>query len=263
MGLGIDKPSSKMTGNQKDLLIELIKTDFKMKYQGSTLGFIWVLLKPFLIFIILYSVFNFAFGKQDPQYGLNLLLGILIFSFFSESTARGISVLLDNANIILKINFPREIVVFARILSSLTNLGIALLIFFMFWLFNVHHFAWVHLLFLPYILLLTLFLLGFGWFASIIQIRFRDLQSIWEVLLNLLFYGTPIFWPITILPAQYHKLLFLKPLAIIIQNSRTILIKNSLPDLNQTIYLTVLSVSIFIAGYIFFRKRVNKIAEFF
>ena len=97
---------SAFKGNHLDLFYELVRTDFVMRYHNSVLGFIWVLLKPFLLFLIIVTVFSFLFKNQDPHYQLNLLLGLLLYNYFSESTLRGITCLSERSSVILKVTFP-------------------------------------------------------------------------------------------------------------------------------------------------------------
>ena len=118
----------KITQSNYDLLIEMVKTDFKLRYHGSVLGFIWVLLKPFLLFLILYIIFRYLFARGDIYFSLRLLLGLIIFSYFSEGTVHGLGALLSKANVILKVNFPRQIVVVASIINSLITLLISFII---------------------------------------------------------------------------------------------------------------------------------------
>ena len=124
---------SKFRGNTGDLFYELIRTDFILRYHNSLLGFIWVLLKPFLIFVILVTVFSLVFKIQDRLYPLNLLLGILIYSYFAEATLRGITSLTEKSTIIIKVNFPKVIVIFTSVVNSFISFFFGFLVFLVFW----------------------------------------------------------------------------------------------------------------------------------
>ncbi|MBI2448537.1 ABC transporter permease [Candidatus Microgenomates bacterium] len=247
--------------NFKDLLFEFVKADFKLRYKNSALGFIWVLLKPFLMFLILYLVFNFIFKSQDPNYALNLLLGIIIFYFFSESTMRGLTSLWDRSSIILKVNFNRQLVIFAPIINAFINFFFSMTIFFIFWFFAPTPITWWWLIFPVYILILALFILGFSFYASVWYARARDLANIWEVVLSLLFYVTPIVYPINIIPAQYHSMMNINPLTSIIRDSRLILIYGHMPGLYSIIYVGGVGLFLAITGWFYFKKSMKKIAE--
>lgn len=253
----------KISQSNIDLLIEMVKTDFKLRYNGSVLGFIWVLLKPFFLFLIFFIIFSFIFAKGDSHYALQLILGLIIFSYFSEGTTHGLTSLLGKAHIILKVNFPRQIVVMASIINSFITLVVSFIIFIIFWLFNPTPITWLWLLFPIYIIVLTILIVGISFFTSIINVRFRDLQNIWELLLQILFYASAIFYPLSILPTQLQKLIFYNPIFIIIYQCRQILINNQMPDLKFLAIIFIFSILLFIAGYFFFKKNIKTIAEYF
>jgi len=250
--------------NKKDLFKELVRTDFQLRYQDSLLGIVWVILKPFLLFLILYTVFSFLFGQKDPNYRLNLLLGIILFNFFAEATNLGMQSLLARANVILKVNFPREIALFSSLTQALISLAFNLIVFAILYVFSPAKINLVGLLvFVFYIVILAVLVSGISLFSSILFVRFRDLSAIWEVCLSILFYGTPIFYPLSIIPVHLQKWFLLNPLAMIVQNSRSALIKNALPPTLQTSVLIFVSLFLFLLGLVYFRKRVKKVAEDF
>ena len=253
----------KITQSNIDLLLEMIKTDFKLRYNNSVLGFVWVLLKPFFMFLILYFIFSFMFARGDEYYALQLILGLIIFSYFSEGTAHGITALLSKANIILKVNFPRQIVVTASIINSFITLLVSFIIFAIFWFFTPTPITWLWLLALLYLITLTILIIGISFFTSIIAVRFRDLRDIWDVLLRLLFYASAIFFPIDILPSVLQKLIFFNPIFVIIYQCRQILIYDQMPDLKFLAVIFVISIIIFITGYFYFKKNIKIIAEYF
>ena len=247
-----------------DLFFELVRTDFKMRYHNSILGFFWVLLKPFLIFLIILAVFSWLFNNQDPFYYLNLLLGILLYSYFAEGTLRGVTCLYDKSSIILKVNFPKVIAVLTSVANSFISFFAGFMVFLIFWLIGrpIESFSGFGYLILQ-IIILSILILGLSFFSSIIYTKLRDLQSIWEVLLQLLFYSTPIFYPITIIPDRFRQLFLLNPLAVIITESRSALITGQTYSWQQSLYaLTVVLLLLFL-GFWFFQKNVKKVAENF
>lgn len=253
----------KITQSNIDLLIEMIKTDFKLRYHGSILGFIWVLLKPLIQFLIFYIIFSYIFSKNIQFFALRLILGLIIFSYFSEGTSHGLSSLISKAHIILKVNFPRQITVIASIINSFLTLIISFVIFMFFWLITPTSISLLWLLFPLYIIILTVLIIGISFYTSIIAVRFRDLQNIWELLMQLIFYCSAIFYPISILPNALQKIIFFNPIFIIIYQSQQILIDNQTPDLKLFAYVSIISILIFFTGYIFFNKKIARIAEYF
>lgn len=250
--------------NKKDIFKILVATDFKLRYQNSILGVIWVVLKPFLLFLILYLVFSFLFGQKDPNYKLNLLLGIILFSFFSEGTKLGMESLLSRANVILKVNFPREIALYSAVSQSVISLFFNLIIFGLLWLFSGTSFHLSGLFYLVlYLFLLLIFIIALSFFFAIIYVKFRDLQAIWEVILSLLLYATPIIYPLSVIPEKYQKIVFLNPLAVIIHNARESLIKGGLPNFYHTLLVFVFISVLFLLGYLFFKANIKRVAEDF
>ena len=250
-------------GNFWDLLLELVKADFKLRYKNSVLGLVWVLLKPLLLFLILYGVFSFVFRFSDPNYKLNLLLGLIIFYFFSEATTRGLSALIERSDIILKVNFPRHIAIAAPVINAYINFLFNLAVFFIFWAFTPTPITWWWLTFPLYIIILGLFVVGFSLFTSIWYIKVRDLATVWEVLLSLLFYITPIVYPMSIIPIKYHQLWTLNPLTAIVRDARYILVDGSMPGFYSIIYVGGLGLLLVVIGWWYFRTHVKRVAEDF
>lgn len=244
--------------------MELVRTDFKLRYHNSILGFFWVLLKPFLIFSVIFTVFSYFFISQDPYYRLNLLLGILVFSYFSEGTIRGLTSLYDKSNIILKVSFPPLVAVLAPVFNSLLNFLFGFLIFSIFFIASDLPISIMQLVFAALLIILfTLFIIGISLFSSILFIRFRDLQSLWEIALQLLFYATLVIYPLTFVPHSILRLILLNPIAVTIVELRSILISPAYihyKGLGITILLTIL---LLIFGNMFFNTNVRRIAEYF
>ncbi len=272
----------KLSHNHKDLLYELVKTNFKLRYNNSILGLIWVLIKPLAVFTILYFVWTAFRGSTEPNYQVNLLLGIMLFNFVNEAIMFGMNGLLDKSHIILKVNFPREIAVLSSMLMAVINLIINLVIFGIFSLFNpiavtLGSFLW----FIFIIVSITIFIYGIDLFLSILLIKLRDLQNIFELFFQLLFWATPIFYTLGNLPGQintgegqtFGNLVSLNPLGWIITSARQALIGGNIGNidiLNSEISSFYLIVFLFlfgcvltILGRIFFKHKVKEIAEFF
>lgn len=223
------KISNILSRKNRILLRELIITDFKLRYQGSALGYLWSLLKPLFLFTILYIVFGqfLKIGGDIPHFPVYLLLGIVLWSFFTEATAQGLSAIVGRGELIRKINFPKYIIIVAGTTSALINLLLNLLVVFFFIWINGVELTWSALL-LPLIVLeLYIFALALAFFLSAFYVKFRDINYLWEVGLQGAFYATPILYPLSLVIQQSEaaaKVLMLSPMAQMIQDARYLLI---------------------------------------
>lgn len=205
------------------LLAELVRTDFKLRYQGSVLGYAWSLLRPLLLFIILYVVFVkfLKFGAGVPHFPVYLLLGIVIWNFFNEMTVQSLGSIVGRGDLIRKIRIPRWIIVLSSSISALINLLLNLLVIVVFM--AVNHVDVTHtILWLPLILAeVYLFALGLSFFLAAAFVKFRDINYIWEVILQAGFYLTPILYPLSRIPnLTFQKLLLINPMGQTIQDAR-------------------------------------------
>jgi ABC-2 type transport system permease protein len=251
--------------NNMDLLFELVKTSFTLKYNGSILGFIWVLLKPFMQFTILYIVFsNLGANKNIENFNIYLLVGLVMFSFFQESFMSGVHALLDKAHIILKVNFDKTLAIYSTLLLATINLFINFIIILVFVIFNpidVTPISFLYFLFL--VLVMFILVTGIAFFTSIITVKIRDLQHLVEVGMQLAFYATPIFYKLEIIPEPFQSILAYNPLFIIIQSSREALLYGEIIYVKRVLILACVSLIIFLLGFLFFKSKVTKIAEYF
>jgi len=251
------------------ILSEMVRTDFKVRYQNSFLGYMWSLLKPLFLFAILYIVFTYIIplGKGIEHYPVYLLTGIVMWNFFVESTVVGASSVVARGDLIRKIRIPRYLVVISSSLSALINLGLSLIVVFIFALFNgvTPTLSW--LLVIPIIIELFVFAMGVSFLLSALYVKFRDITYIWEICLQAGFYATPIIYPLTNVPAQYHKWFFLNPMAQIIQDARYVIVTNTSITIWSTIHSLmviipfVIIASIAVVGGIYFKSRSKYFAE--
>ncbi|MCK5460775.1 ABC transporter permease [Candidatus Gracilibacteria bacterium] len=247
--------------NSFEILKMFIRMDFILRYQNSVLGFLWVFLKPFLIFLVLLTVFTF-FGGDIQHYQVYLLLGIILFQFFSDGTTFGMHSILNKAHVILKIPFSKTSVILAGTLNALLHFFFALLIFFGFLFFNGLYPSFLNiLLFLLLIFIEFLFILGLSFFTSLWVISFRDLGQIWEVFLTALFYLVPIFYPLSILPEHLQKILWFNPLSQIIVFSRDLLIYGKTVPSANILYLFIGSSLFCFLGWRYFQNKIQSFTE--
>lgn len=207
------------------LIRELVRTDFKLRYQGSVLGYLWTLLKPLLLFAILFTVFTkfLQIGKGIPNYALSLLLGIVLWSFFVESTSQSLKSIVGNGGLIRKINIPRYMIPAAAIISAFINLLLNLVVVFIFVAFSKNvGLSWRTAAVFPLLILeLVALSVAVGLFLSAVYVKFRDLDHIWDVVRQALFYTIPIVYPLTLIKVvKIQRLIVLNPLAQIIEDAR-------------------------------------------
>lgn len=213
----------------KVLLRELVITDFKLRYQNSVLGYAWSLLKPLFLFAIMYVVFVhfLRFGDGVKHFAPMLLLGLVLWGFFTEATKQGMNSITSRSNLLRKINFPKYILVISATISAFINLLLNLVVVFVFMLIDGVDFGWAALWFPLSLLLLYGFSLALAFFFAAVSIKYRDVSYIWDVIIQAMFYATPIFYPLQMVVAfspQAAQVLMLNPVAVIIQDARALLV---------------------------------------
>lgn len=249
----------------------MVKTDFKLRYQGSLLGYLWSLLKPLFLFGILYVVFvkivRVNFGVENS--GGYLLLGIVLWSFFAELTGGSVTAVAAKGDLLRKINFPKHVIVLAVAFSVLINLTLNLLVVGLFIVIGGTEIDF-RILLAPLLLFqLFTFSLGIGFFLAAAYIKLRDISHIWEVTMQALFYLTPILFPVAFAPIWLQKILILNPLAQIIQDLRYILISHRTVTIDNVyvgktyirlIPITITVLTLVLSAY-YFKSKSKYFAE--
>jgi ABC-2 type transport system permease protein len=255
----------------KALLSELVRTDFKLRYQGSALGYAWSLLRPLLLFIILYVVFVkfLKLGTGVPHYPVYLLLGIVMWNFFVEMTMQSLGSIVGRGDLIRKIRIPRWIIVLSSSMSALINFSLNIVVIAVFMLINhvdlMRTIVWIPLIFAE----VYLFALGISLFLSAAFVKFRDLSYIWEVIVQGGFYLTPILYPLSrITNLTLQKFIMINPMAQAIQDARYSIITHQTETAHRLFqggfyefipFIIVVLVMVIGLGY--FRKQSKYFAE--
>ncbi len=251
---------------------ELVRTDFKLRYQGSALGYVWSLLRPLFLFVILYFVFAvfLKVGGDMPHWPVGLLIGIVLWNFFSEITSAGVGAIVGRGDVIRKINFPKYIIVLASSISALINLGLNMIIIMIFILLSGVDMGWFALLAPIYMIEIFLFGIGLAFILSTLYVRFRDINFIWEIILQGMFYASIVLYPVSMILGMSHKVaavLLMNPVAQAIQDVRHTMISSeyhTLSSVTSSWYILV-PVSIVLVTLVFgawyFRRRSPKFAE--
>lgn len=231
------KLSNIFSRRNRILLRELVVTEFKLRYQGSVLGYLWSLLKPLMLFAILYVVFvNFLkIGANIEHFAVYLLLGMVMWTFFTEATGQGMQAIVARGDLIRKISFPKYIIVISGTISALINLAFNLFVVGVFVIFNGVDLHWT-ILWLPVnILVLYVTAQALAFLLAAVYVKYRDMSHIWEVVLQGAFYATPILYPLQMLASSTAmtvtdvlaspslwviQVLMMNPVAMVIQDAR-------------------------------------------
>ncbi|HKG35632.1 MAG TPA: ABC transporter permease [Solirubrobacterales bacterium] len=214
-----------------DLLYLIAVTDFKKSYFGTVLGYFWSLARPVLLFAVLLAVFTqvFRIGSQVENYPVLLLLNIVMFGFFQEATVAAVTSVVAQEGVVRKTQFPRLVIPLAVVLTALFNLGMNLIAVFAFILAYGVEPAWTWLLFPLPAVALFVFTTAVAMILSSLYVRFRDVAIIWSVLVAVLFYGTPILYPLEVVPDTLHDFLMVNPLTPIFEQMRAWIIDPGAP----------------------------------
>jgi len=255
------------------LLKELVITEFKLRYQGSVLGYLWSLLRPIFLFIILYFVFVYflRIGSDIPHWPVALLLGIVMWNFFTEVTNNGLLSIVERGDVIRKINFPKYVILLSSSISAFINLLLNLVVIGVFMAINGVELSWSALLSPLYIIEIFLFALGLAFILSTIYVRLRDMNYIWEIIMQALFYASAIIYPLAMVMEKSDaiaKLMLLNPVAQAVQDIRHVLISTHNPTLftlTGDVLLSMAPIALVIVIAVFgmwlFKKRSPYFAE--
>jgi lipopolysaccharide transport system permease protein len=195
------------------------------------------------------------------NYQLYLLLGVIIWNFFAEATSIALRSFEAKQSLITKIYFPRIIIVLASSLTSFLTFILNMFIFFLFIFFSSISFNISFVFFIVYIIELYFIIVGVALILSTLYIKFRDFAHIWDVLLQIGFWITPIIYPVSLIPEKYHRFIYLNPLARIIEYSRAIFIHGDIPSFYLNFILLLMTSIIFIIGVLFFKHFEKFIPE--
>jgi ABC-2 type transport system permease protein len=251
------------------ILREMVSSDFKVRYQGSVLGYLWSLLRPLFMFCILFVVFTYVIplGKSVPHYAVQLFLGIVLWNFFNEATTTSLGSIVSSGDIIRKIRIPRYLIVVASSVAALINLLLNLIVLFIFISIDGVPFR-VEWLLLP-VIIIELYALAqaAGFFLAAANVRFRDVRYIWELVIQAGFYATPIIYMASKVPVEYQKFFMLNPMAQIIQDTRWMIIGGDTVTLWSQVGLfwaltpiTIIAI-IAVIAVAYFKKQAPNFAE--
>ncbi|MGC9603093.1 MAG: ABC transporter permease [Minisyncoccia bacterium] len=237
-----------------NVIYELSRLDFKLKYYGSVLGLLWSFLKPFMMLAILYVVFFYFLKVGIQNYEVYLLLGIIFWNFFADTTKDSTVGVVTKAHLLQKTNLPPFVVVTSVIVHSLWTFLITLAIFFIFFFALGLHLTWsalTLLLLVPSLIILTA---GVSFLIVPLHMRFKDFGHIWDIFLQMLFWATPIVYQYTLVPEPYSRWYLLNPVARIIIDARNAVLYNFFPEAKQLLITIAITAVVFAGGWLVFRK---------
>lgn len=243
------------------LFREMTAAEFKLRDQGTVLGFLWTLLQPALMFAVLYLLFVNWIGRHVGDYGAYLIVGLVFWSFFQKATSVGLSSLKRRSALVRNYRFPREIIVFSAVgavflpfvlecvvmAAALLLLGVA------------PSWSWLAAPF--FILVLLLVVAGLSLMLAVLAAGFRDAERIWEVLTAALFYLTPVFYPLRMLEESKRRLLSFNPLAALIGGVRECLIDGRFPAPAQAAWLAAMGLGLLVLGVLLLRSIEGRVAD--
>lgn len=243
------------------LVWTLVRTDFKTRYHGTLGGFVWALLKPLAMFLVLLGIFSFVF-KGDPNYRFNLILGLFLYDFFGDATKTSLMSLHAKGYLVTKAKFPSWIIVVTSVSNAAITLALFLVVALGYLIVAAHAPTPIGVLFLLWYILHYLFIvIGFGLAASVLFMKYRDLNQVWEVVVQAGFFFAPIVYPIGILPERLHFFLYIWPPTPVIMFSRSVLVEGVIPTARAHMLLSMEAAVVFGLGTLIYRRFAPRVAE--
>lgn len=239
-----------------DVLWELTKTEFKLKYAGTFMGFVWSLLKPLSMLGVLYVVFTYFFNNNIESYSLFLLLGILIWGYFTDATSDSMKSIKSNKSLLTKTNLSPSIIVMSSCLHSLMTFILNLIAFSVLFIISGKSITLLAILFIPLVIVLFLFSTAVSHILIILSSRFTDFKHIWEIIIQIGFWFTPIIYNVQSIPLAFQKIVMINPLAQLIEFSRRVIINNTTYSfLEFGILIGITSIVIIIAYWVYKKNK--------
>jgi ABC-2 type transport system permease protein len=266
----LERPFRERLAHHARIVHVTAAAEFKLKYSGSALGYVWSVVKPLGLFGMLYIVFGrFMKLGNIPHYPIYLLTGLVLWTYFADASMLSMQSLVSRGGLISKLAFPRLIVPLSVSTTAAMTLGVNLVAVAIFVGANrlIPTLNW--LLLLPLMLYLFVVTVGVGMILSPLFVRLRDVSQVWELVLQLMFYASPIIYPASFLPPWWKPIAFLSPLVQIMQDARALIIPGSPVDTPTTIYggwwgqLIPFTVAMLIVGggFAYFRREAPTVAE--
>lgn len=248
----------------RDMIFSLVRRDLRGRYQKSVLGVLWNFLNPLFQIVVYAVVFVVIFKSSIENYYIYLAIGIVPWTFFSESLAQGASSIVGNAEMVKKIYFPREVLTLSTVLSRLINMVLSFLIVFVFIIFSGIGISITTVWMLPIVWILqTILITGIALLLASVTVYFRDMEYITGVILMAWIWATPILYDITTLPEVVQKVLMINPMTLIVMMYHDILYYKVMPSAEMLLISFVEGIIVLVIGEFIFRKIEANFAEEF
>lgn len=244
------------------LILQLTKHDILGRYKGSIMGVVWSLIHPLVLLTLYTLVFSVVFKARwsadihetKAQFAILLFAAMIIHGLFTETLTKAPTLILNNVNYVKKIVFPLEILPVVTLGAALFHAAISCLVLIVFFLVTNAYLHWT-IIFMPIVLLPFIALtLGFAWLLASLGVFVRDVSQPIGMLMTILLFASPIFYPLSALPNSVQPWLMLNPLTFIIEQSRAVIIFGGYPDWFGLLIYSVIAFFIFWLGYIWFQK---------
>lgn len=244
-----------------------VQREFQARYQHSLLGGIWAAIAPLATIVIYIVVFSQLMKARLPgvdntaAYGIYLCAGVLPWALFSETLSRAANLLIENANILKKLSFPRSCIYVALFANTMVNFLISFVVLIVVLLVLQHNPGWAIVGFIPVLLIQLLMTLGLSLILSITNVFFRDISQAIGVILQFWFWATPIVYPMSILPDAMRDNLWLNPMAPLVAAYQNILVMGQMPVWSDLTGVLLFSSVLFGVGIHFYRKGINDVVD--
>jgi lipopolysaccharide transport system permease protein len=243
------------------LIWTLVRTDFKTRYHGTVGGYLWALAKPASMFVVLLSVFSFVF-RTSPDYKLDLIIGLCLWEFFAEASRSGLGSIHAKAFLLTRATFPRWVVVVTSVANAFITACLFSIVICAYLLLSGHPLPLLRLgLYLLYLGLFAIIVLGFSLATSVLFLRYRDLNQIWDMALQAGFFVAPVIYPLDIIPERFHMYLYVWPPTAVIQLSRAVLVRGTAPSLAAHVLLAAEAAVALATGTLLFRWLAPRVME--
>ena len=245
----------------RELIRILTISDLKVKYQSSALGFAWSLLNPLLLMLVLYFVFSNIFRFEQEHFALYLLVGIISWRFLANGTMSSMLAIVGKPSLVTKIYIPRQVLVLSTVLSSFISsiLEFCVLVPLLF-LFGAN--LSLNILFFPVVHVMYFFIVyGVSLILASLYVYYRDLNQIWDVLLQLGFFLSPIVYPLSTVPEKYLSYYMLNPATVVMQIYRESLLYCKTPSISSIAFVLASGVVMLLVGSIIFKRLERRFAE--
>jgi ABC-2 type transport system permease protein len=243
------------------LVFSLVSRDLKVKYKGSVLGFFWSLLNPLVMLVVYTVAFKYIIKVRVENFPVFFLCAFLPWSYLNSSLSMSVGSIKDNANLVKKVYFPREVLPLSIVLSNLVQFLLTFLILIPALLFFKINLG-LPLLLLPFLIILqTGFNLGLSFFVSSFNVFFSDVKHLLEIFLQIWFWLTPIIYPVSFVPKRFIPLYKLNPAVLFVEGYRNLLLNNTWISITQWILLFFIGALFFVLGHLFFNHHNKRFAE--